>query len=54
LALRPLSHACGMRSRSTKTVDMCRLSEANHRLYGFDLHKEHPNVVRFAVHLKGH
>jgi hypothetical protein len=20
-------------------------SEANHRLYGFDLHKEHPNVV---------
>jgi len=28
-------------------------SEANHRLYGFDLHKEHPNVVRLAVHLKG-
>jgi hypothetical protein len=28
-------------------------SEASHRLYGFDLHKEHPNVVRFAVHLKG-
>ncbi len=28
-------------------------SEANHRLYGFDLHKEHPNVVRFVVHLKG-
>jgi len=27
--------------------------EANHRLYGFDLHKEHPNVVRLAVHLKG-
>jgi hypothetical protein len=29
------------------------VSEANHRLYGFDLHKEHPNVVRLAVHLKG-
>jgi hypothetical protein len=29
-------------------------SEASHRLYGFDLHKEHPNVVWFAVHLKGH
>jgi hypothetical protein len=28
-------------------------SEANHHLYGFDLHKEHPNVVRLAVHLKG-
>ncbi len=28
-------------------------SEANHRLYGFYLHKEHPNVVRLAVHLKG-
>jgi hypothetical protein len=28
-------------------------SKANHRLYGFDLHKEHPNVVRLAVHLKG-
>ncbi len=28
-------------------------SEACHRLYGFDLHKEHPNVVRLAVHLKG-
>ncbi len=28
-------------------------SEAYHRLYGFDLHKEHPNVVRLAVHLKG-
>jgi hypothetical protein len=28
-------------------------SEASHCLYGFDLHKEHPNVVRFAVHLKG-
>jgi hypothetical protein len=27
--------------------------EANHRLYGFDLHKEHPNVVRLVVHLKG-
>jgi hypothetical protein len=27
-------------------------SEASHRLYGFDLHKEHPNVVRLAVHLK--
>jgi hypothetical protein len=27
--------------------------EASHRLYGFDLHKEHPNVVRLAVHLKG-
>jgi hypothetical protein len=22
-------------------------------MYGFDLHKEHPNVVRLAVHLKG-
>jgi hypothetical protein len=29
-------------------------SEASHHLYGFDLHKEHPNVVRLAVHLKGH
>ncbi|KAH9562435.1 hypothetical protein CY35_05G071500 [Sphagnum magellanicum] len=29
-------------------------SKASHRLYGFDLHKEHPNVVRLAVHLKGH
>ncbi len=28
-------------------------SKASHRLYGFDVHKEHPNVVRFAVHLKG-
>jgi len=28
-------------------------SEANHHLYGFDLHKEHPNVVRLAMHLKG-
>jgi hypothetical protein len=28
-------------------------SEASHRLYGFDLHKEHPNVVRLVVHLKG-
>jgi hypothetical protein len=28
------------------------VSEANHHLYGFDLHKEHPNVVRLAVHLK--
>jgi hypothetical protein len=28
-------------------------SEANHCLYGFDLHKEHPNVVRLVVHLKG-
>jgi hypothetical protein len=28
-------------------------SKANHRLYGFDMHKEHPNVVRLAVHLKG-
>ncbi len=28
-------------------------SEASHRLYGFDLHKEHPNVIRLAVHLKG-
>jgi hypothetical protein len=27
--------------------------EASHRLYCFDLHKEHPNVVRFVVHLKG-
>jgi hypothetical protein len=27
--------------------------EANHRLYGFDLHKEHPNVVRLTLHLKG-
>jgi hypothetical protein len=25
MALRPLRHACGMRSRSTKTADMCRL-----------------------------
>ncbi len=29
-------------------------SEANHRLYGFDLFKEHPNVVRLVMHLKGH
>ncbi len=28
-------------------------SEASHRLYGFDLHKEHPYVIRLAVHLKG-
>jgi len=28
-------------------------SKASHRLYGFDLHKEHPNVIRLAVHLKG-
>ncbi len=28
-------------------------SEASHHLYGFDLHKEHPNVIRLAVHLKG-
>ncbi len=28
-------------------------SKASHRLYGFDLHKEHPNVVQLAVHLKG-
>ncbi len=28
-------------------------SEASHHLYGFDLHKEHPYVVRLAVHLKG-
>ncbi len=28
-------------------------SEASHRLHGFDLHKEHPNVVRLVVHLKG-
>jgi hypothetical protein len=28
-------------------------SEACHRLYGFDLHKEHPNVVWLPVHLKG-
>jgi hypothetical protein len=28
-------------------------SKASHRLYGFDLHKEHPNVVRLDVHLKG-
>ncbi len=28
-------------------------SKASHHLYGFDLHKEHPNVVRLAVHLKG-
>jgi len=28
-------------------------SEASHRLYGFDLHKEHPNVIRLAMHLKG-
>jgi len=27
--------------------------EACHHLYGFDLHKEHPNVVRLAMHLKG-
>jgi len=27
--------------------------EASHHLYGFDLHKEHPNVVRLAMHLKG-
>jgi hypothetical protein len=25
MVLRPLSHACGMRSRSTKTAGMCRL-----------------------------
>jgi hypothetical protein len=29
-------------------------SEACHRLYGFDLHKEHPNVVQLVVHLKRH
>ncbi len=29
------------------------ISEASHCLYGFDLHKEHPNVIRLAVHLKG-
>jgi hypothetical protein len=29
-------------------------SKASHRLYGFDLHKEHPNVVRLAMHLKRH
>jgi hypothetical protein len=28
-------------------------SEASHRLYGFDLHKEHLNVVWLVVHLKG-
>jgi hypothetical protein len=28
-------------------------SKTSHRLYGFDLHKEHPNVVRLVVHLKG-
>jgi hypothetical protein len=28
-------------------------SKASHRLYGFDLHKEHPNVVWLVVHLKG-
>jgi hypothetical protein len=28
-------------------------SETSHRLYGLNLHKEHPNVVRLAVHLKG-
>jgi len=28
-------------------------SKANHHLYGFDLHKEHPNVVRLDMHLKG-
>jgi hypothetical protein len=28
-------------------------SKASHRLYGFDLHKEHPNVIRLVVHLKG-
>jgi len=28
-------------------------SKASHRLYGFDLHKEHPNVVRLGMHLKG-
>jgi len=28
-------------------------SKASHCLYGFDLHKEHPNVVRLVVHLKG-
>jgi hypothetical protein len=28
-------------------------SEASHRLYDFDLHKEHPNVVQLAMHLKG-
>ncbi len=26
--------------------------EASHRLYDFDLHKEHPNVVRLTLHLK--
>ncbi len=28
-------------------------SEASHRLYGSDLHKDHPNVVWLVVHLKG-
>jgi hypothetical protein len=28
-------------------------SEASHHLYGFYLHKEHPNVVQLVVHLKG-
>ncbi len=28
-------------------------SKASHHLYGFDLHKAHPNVVRLVVHLKG-
>ncbi len=28
-------------------------SKASHCMYGFDLHKEHPNVVQLAVHLKG-
>jgi hypothetical protein len=27
--------------------------ESSHRLYDFNLHKEHPNVVQLAVHLKG-
>jgi hypothetical protein len=28
-------------------------SEASHHLYGFNLYKEHPNVVWLVVHLKG-
>ncbi len=28
-------------------------SEASHCLYGFDQHKEHSNVIRLAMHLKG-
>ncbi len=28
-------------------------SKASHCLYDFDLHKEHPNVFRLAMHLKG-